>query len=299
MNAYKNAFQAAMDNASNGSPGALGRALNNVNETYPITAEMREAIAQEAADNHADPLRGLEEQLSCLQFKPNAPWGLAIYRTAYDDPAAWDQMLELIQDSIESVSHEPINQHLHPRHAYKIFDDSTQFEKATISHLRNSFSNWVMNEYMTNCRDNMRPSAEEFKAYTSGRKCGYAGGARYNFFIVVDDICLESISQDCGAVIKLVQGAGPDEFEPSLSTIEIEEMGGPLQDDSLWEGGLTENEFENVGWMYYDPVEYVILQDRLAMASNWEDEYLRPPLLRDQDGFEDAPGSWRRDLELT
>jgi hypothetical protein len=108
--------------------------------------------------------------------------------------------------------------------------------------------------------------------------------------LVVDEICLESLDQPCGAVAKFVQRA----FQSDLSAEEIKELGGPREADSEWEDGVTENEFENVGWMYMETTDYVAFQHRLVSPENWEDEYVRPPQLRRSDPFERAPGSWRR-----
>lgn len=120
-------------------------------------------------------------------FKSNAPWGLLVYRVAYGDDVAWRRMLELLQQAVESIQSKPINQHLFPSHRFEIIDDRSQLEGATIDQLHDKFSKWVMEEYRHNCKEDQRPSLEEFEADEQGQKYGYSGGARYNFFLVVDE----------------------------------------------------------------------------------------------------------------
>lgn len=237
----------------------------------------------------ADPLKGVDAELE--GFKPDAPWGLLVYRVTYGDHATWERMLALLDDPVEAVGHQPANKHLHPRHQFEIVNHQNQLDGATMSQLHEKSCEWVVDEYRRNCEEDKRPSVEAFKADKEGESHGYAGGARYNFFLVVDDVCLESMDQPCGPVVKLVQKAGFG--EDNYTAEEIEELG-PKQEDSVWEGGVTESEYENVGWMYIEVSDYVAFQERLCDPGNWEDQYLRPPQLRLQDGFEDAPGSWRR-----
>lgn len=92
-------------------------------------------------------------------------------------------------------------------------------------------------------------------------------------------------------MVKIVQRAVSG--EEGYSTDEMEELG-PIQEDSVWEGGATESDLENVGWMYMEVDDYVSLLESLSQPGDWEDEYLRPPQMRWRDDFEDAPGSWRR-----
>lgn len=170
-------------------------------------------------------------------------------------------------------------------------DDCSLYEGASIETLRDMFSAWAEDEYLVSCNDEHAPSAEEL---ATGRGKGYFGGTRYNFFLIVDEICLESLDQDVGPAVRLVQRAGRVSGEPPLSEEDIEEMGGPRDEDSEWEGGMTEDEFENFGWMYMQTSDYAVFQESLSNPSDWEDQYVRSPMMGWLDGFEDTPGSWRK-----
>lgn len=197
-------------------------------------------------------------------------------------------MLGHLSEAVEHLPLEEANKHLHSRHRFEIVDNKSELQGATIEQLAEKFSKWVIDEYRSNCNEEDRPSAEELEAAD-----GYSGGTGYNFFLVVDDVCLETMDEDYGPVVKIVQGglSGP-RWEP-YSAEEIEEEG-PIQEDSMWEGGVTECEFENVGWMYMEVCDYVVVQERLSDAWNWEDQYLRPPQLRIEDGHGYALVPWRR-----
>ncbi|UNI19586.1 hypothetical protein JDV02_005766 [Purpureocillium takamizusanense] len=295
IGAFNTAMEQAMSGITEYDPEEFDRVRQAVWDAHPIEDEVREAYAEEDFNNSADPLKEVEATLKHRSFKADAPWGLAVYRVAYGDDAAWDRMLQHLHESVESIQQEPVNQHLYPRHRFEIMDDKSQFDGATISQLRDDFSKWVLQEYRRNCKESERPSVEDSEADEEGRTHGYSGGARYNFFLVVDDICLESMDQACGAVVKAVQRTWSAERDEGgrYSVEEIQELG-PIQDDSVWEGGLTESSLENVGWMYMETTDYVSSLESLSQPGNWEDEYLRPPQLRWQEDFDDAPGSWRR-----
>ncbi|KAM3433148.1 hypothetical protein NHJ13734_006585 [Beauveria thailandica] len=290
VNAYEQALEAALREVDRSDYDARSRVAQAVELAHPLSAEIREAMAQERTAQFADPLRKVASTINLDRFKPDTPWGLVVYRTAYGDDAAWRRMLDELQDPVTSLPYEPApNPELYTRHRFEIMDDQSQFQGAAMQALRDRFSAWVVDEYRANLNEEHRPSVEEINV----DKAISLAGARYNFFLVVDDICLESLDQACGPVVKLVQAAGHEGLDYSLSAEEIQERG-PKEEDSEWEGGLTEDEFENVGWMYIETSDYAVFQEYLAEPENWEDEYLRPPKLRSLDGFEDAPGSWMK-----
>ncbi|KAK2611935.1 hypothetical protein QQS21_002041 [Conoideocrella luteorostrata] len=284
VNAFSSALETALSQVDGKDYDGQLRVRAEVEAAYPLSQEVRSAWSLEKNAQFADPLRHVARQINSRNLKPDAPWGLVIYRTAYGDDNAWNRMLDELNDSLESLPYEPApNPELFPRHRFEIMDDRSQFEGATIDALREKFSVWAVNEYRANCKEDLSIGPDDISA----------PGTRYNFFLVIDDICLESLDQDCGAVVKLVQGDYRGDADGGYSADEIEELG-PRKEDSEWEGGITESEFENVGWMYMETTEYPGFQDQLADPGDWEDQYLRPPQMRLQDGFENAPGSWRR-----
>ncbi|OAR02947.1 hypothetical protein LLEC1_06676 [Akanthomyces lecanii] len=281
VDAYEEALEAALREVGRSDYDARFQVSLAVEQAHPLSAEIRKAIAQE---------KTAQTTIKLDRFKPDTLWGLVVYRTVYSDDAAWRQMLNELQDPVDSLPYKPApNPELYPQHRFEIMDDQSQFEGATMEALRDKFSVWVVDEYRANLKEEHCPSIEDFNAATAGSPAG----ARYNFFLVVDDICLESLDQACGAVVKLVQAAGHEGLDHSLSAEEIQEMG-PKEEGSEWEGGLTEDEYKNVGWMYIETSDYAVFQEYLAEPSNWEDKYLRPPKLRSLDGFKDVPGSWRK-----
>lgn len=67
---------------------------------YPVSKELFQAYSAEVLTEMADPLRVLNDLFNIL--KPDAPWGLAVYRTSYNDDAAWHCILSVLRRDIES-----------------------------------------------------------------------------------------------------------------------------------------------------------------------------------------------------
>jgi hypothetical protein len=67
--------------------------------------------------------------------------------------------------------------------------------------------------------------------------------------------------------------------------------------DPDWHDGITEEEEEDVGWMYMSVSDYVDTYDQFEWAhmAVWHDSYLRPPQMLDYLGDKESqPGSWRK-----
>jgi hypothetical protein len=89
-------------------------------------------------------------------------------------------------------------------------------------------------------------------------------------------------------VVKLVSR----DWAPDSEQDEAEE---DEEDEKLdWEGGETNGEFEDVGWMYVEVCEYINIQNQLLEDDFWPKMYVRPPLMRFESDFNEAPGFWRR-----
>ncbi|KAL4873058.1 hypothetical protein BDV12DRAFT_182681 [Aspergillus spectabilis] len=106
---------------------------------------------------------------------------------------------------------------------------------------------------------------------------------RYNFCLFVDEICLESLDYMSMPVVKVlcrfsgVRGENEREYTVYPG----------------YEDGETEEEEEDVGWMYRAVVNYCGIYVRLMEATDWYEEYVRPPglIFCDEDEF---PGFWRK-----
>ena len=58
-------------------------------EVEESLAKVDRAAAEEGLKANKSHLEDLEETLSRKTLKPDSPWGLAVYRTCYNDEAAW------------------------------------------------------------------------------------------------------------------------------------------------------------------------------------------------------------------
>ena len=232
------------------------------------------------------PLRDIDDGLWTFQLKPDAPWGMVVYRASYDDDAAWERMLVEIFDTLVSSLESEDRLDLLSRHQLVVMDDRPQFEGATPDSVREHFNKWVQEELKRNWRVPPMPDDEVAKVKAANQGIDRSLGVRYNFCLLVDDICLESLDRR-PPILKLVdkRERGFDEYE--MESLESEEI-------LAWEGGVTNSEFEDVGWMYQCAAEYVEHQNRLGESDNWSDEYQRPPMMDWDFDFSHAPGYWRR-----
>ncbi|KAK6956142.1 hypothetical protein Daesc_001414 [Daldinia eschscholtzii] len=192
----------------------------------------------------ADPLDGIDGSLRGENHNTDAPWGMAVYRVCYDDDAAWQQMLARIEETVQWRLKLAGRKDLLARHKLVIMEDPSKFSGMNSDEIREEFTEWA---------------AEEHRRNWGGKhnKDPYFSGARYNFCLVVDDLSLESLDKRVIApVIKILQ----KDFSPWTEE-EAKEMGFIGEDgDSVlpagfWEGGVTDSEEENVGWMYIPVVD--------------------------------------------
>lgn len=109
---------------------------------------------------------------------------------------------------------------------------------------------------------------------------------RYNYCLVVDEICLESIEhpEALESVVKLIWRDWECPWSPEEKLQGVQPP---------FHGGITEFAEEDVGWMYLPLLFYM---DKYENFHNWcwDDMYVRPPFI---DGTEDQTnmvGHWRR-----
>lgn len=114
----------------------------------------------------------------------------------------------------------------------------------------------------------------------------YLLGARLNFPLFVDDICLESLVHMDLPVVKILYKQWGN-LSPGERNYKI---------DPDWHDGVTEEEEEDVGWTYMSVVDYVDMYDRFEWVYTgiWHDTYTRPPQMMDYYGYREMlPGFWR------
>ncbi|KAJ5218704.1 uncharacterized protein N7498_000803 [Penicillium cinerascens] len=242
------------------------------------------------------PLEGIRMTRSeTFQRKPNLPWGFCIYRCSFKDDAAWHKMLQLIQQEVQ----ESLELCLPPgeertelleAHDLVIHDEPAKFKGVTSHEVRDHFNDWVA-EQLPKVVDTPE-TLQRLIRWHSERENEIPGpehafGARFNFALFVDDICLESLVHMDMPVVKILYKQWGD-LSPEERNYKI---------DPDWHDGTTEESEEDVGWMYMSVFEYVDTYDRSEWAHMdvWRASYLRPPWMLNYYGDEKKqPGHWRK-----
>jgi hypothetical protein len=292
IQAHRDAFSNAMAAISEFDPDKVNAASEAVNKAHPISKDLWQAYGAELELAMAEPL---EVVPNSWILKPDAPWGLVVYRVSYSDDAAWDRMLSVIRHDIESslALRQQAQSDVCARHQLVVMDDASKFDDAEHDDIREHFNTWAADELQRNWDTDREPVAtkdEIISGITAGSRNYYLShaGTRYNFCWMVDDICLESLEKMSSPVVKLVNR----DWAPDSEPYEDEEDGDDEKYD--WEGGETNKDYEDVGWMYVNTYEYTDLQNMLLDDDYWTDYYVRPPLMQWESDFNEAPGFWRR-----
>ena len=293
MRAYDEEFVKALDQLPISDPDRIHKAYTAAMKAHPINPMIHKRNLRR--DKIEEGYEGIEEALSDQNLKVDAPWGMAMYRTSYDDEAAWQHIVAQIKGAMEIslIGWEDIR----ARHDLVIMDDRSQFDGATIDQIRTHFRAWSLEELKRNWRHPPLPEEEIARIETGPFSVDSGAGLRYNYCIVVDDICLESVERMFRPVVKLVNKDWTPYHPDELPT------GCEEDENPGWEGGLTNCETERVGWMYIRTGEYVEIQDLLQESHWWPDRYVRPPRVDmygnggapgDKYDFSTLPGFWRR-----
>ncbi|KAH6636185.1 hypothetical protein F5144DRAFT_169572 [Chaetomium tenue] len=299
--AYDEAFLKALDQLSIRDPDRLRKAFVAAMEAQPIDPSSHKFNLGWEKDDEG--YRGIQRVLGGYDFKIDSPWGLVLYRTAYDDEAAWQRIVTGIKCNVEIWLQGW--EDMLERHQLVIMDDRSQFDGATIDQVRDHFRRWSLEELKRNWRH--PPVPEDVLArfdfgYDANKRVHVEGHepARYHFCLVADALCLESVEwMRDRAVVKLVdKNWEPYEYNPD-QLLRLGKRG----EKRAWEGGVTDSGEEEVGWMYIEASNYVDMQDELDNdVLFWDEIYLRPPQTRymvvGRPGvdptFPTMPGFWRR-----
>lgn len=231
---------------------------------------------------------------SDFQKKPNFPWGFCIYRCSFKDNTAWHKILQLIQQRVQKsieISMPPgeEREELLASHDLVIHDDP-KFKGATSHEVRDHFHGWVAEQLpkVVDTPETLRrilESHSEKESEFPGPEYGF--GARFNLALFVDDICLESLDHMRDPVVKIMYKQWGD-LGPERN----------YEIDPEWHDGKTDEEEEDVSWMYMSVSDYVSKYDRFAWThmALWHDEYLRPPQMLEYFSDETMqPGFWRKE----
>ncbi|KAH6850065.1 hypothetical protein B0I37DRAFT_370612 [Chaetomium sp. MPI-CAGE-AT-0009] len=146
--AYDEAFAKALDQLPINDPDRVRKAFIAAGEAEPInpkTHELNLSLMTKKNDKGHD---GIQHALGDRNLKTDAPWGMALYRTAYGDEAGWQHIIAKIKGSMEiwMVGWEEIV----ARHQLVLMDDRSQFDGATIDQVRAHFRTWSLEELKRN-----------------------------------------------------------------------------------------------------------------------------------------------------
>jgi hypothetical protein len=214
----------------------------------------------------------IEDQLACSPILPDANWGFVIVRAVYgpSSDVAWAQMLELLRDTVSGELTEADQLELLSRHEITIIEDEATLAGADSFASRRAFLAWVAADLPQRLR-------EEYREENTTHPATYIL-PRWRHCIFIDQECLRSLE------------GGPKDLEnkdPALKILTIdfpEEAGVPTEEFTRdWEGGETNDDHENVGWMYIDMTDYVGKYTDFTSGLGWEEHYERP-----QKGYVDA-----------
>lgn len=201
-------------------------------------------------------------------------------------------MLQLIQRKVQqtvelSLSPGQERTELLESHDLVIHDKLEQLNSATSHEVRDHFNDWVAGQLpkVVKTHEVLQRLMEEHKKIPDfGPE--YPLGARLNFALFVDDVCLESLVHMDQPVVKILY--------KQWGNLTIEERKYKIDPD--WHDGVTEEEEEDVGWMYMSVIDYVDMYDKFEWAHTgvWHNTYLRPPQMMDYyNDRESQPGFWR------
>ncbi|KAJ5987118.1 hypothetical protein N7451_011483 [Penicillium sp. IBT 35674x] len=203
-------------------------------------------------------------------------------------------MLQLIQRGVQemvelSLSPGQARTELLESHDLVIHDKLEQLSGATSHEVRDRFNDWVAGQLpkVVKTHEVLQRLMEEHERIPDfGPE--YSLGARFNFALFVDDVCLESLVHMDQPVVKILY--------KQWGNLTLEERKYEIDIDPDWHDGVTEEEEEDVGWMYMSVVDYVDMYDKFEWAHTgvWHDTYLRPPQMMDYyNDRERQPGFWR------
>ena len=151
---------------------------------------------------------------------------------------------------------------------------------ASINEVRTHFHIWVSESLKSRLKLGAASAAKDLAMRRA------TSTPRYEYCLVVDEICLESLDYPLpgkSPVVKLVCR----DWEMYLTPEQ-------MLKDTPWpyHADITEYDEEDVGWMYMSLDNYMDYYTDLQ-ASDWDDVYRRPPYI---DGSEDETnmiGDWR------
>jgi hypothetical protein len=219
----------------------------------------------------------IEHSLTSSHIQSGAPWGFVVIRTAYGaaSDAPWARMLECLRCHIADTLVLEDQTDLLPHHELTVIEDEA-LAGADSHTVRHVFRSWVAEDLTPRlCDTEKYGGSAQVRAKLASTDAHFPDHPvaclppRWIFCLFVDEDCLRSLENSSFECVKI------------LTTNWVGEEG--EEDDSItvvwnheWDGGETNNDQEDVGWMYMDVASYVPYYSHLTSSYFWDTLYSRP-----------------------
>ena len=220
-------------------------------------------------------LDSIVEGLLNDDLQPGAPWGFVVFRTVYgpESDAPFARMMEQLRDIDESLSAYK-QQYLAPHYELTVIEDEKTLAGADSHTVRNAFRAWVAEDLTPRFKDTEKWGGDSevrrmLRSNVAMSNPSWTSGlyhpatlmpTRWQFCLFVDETCLRSLVEADGSSGPYVKLLTTDWEGDRAETIA-----------EGWEDGTTDDENEDVGWMYMDVDEHVeTYRNFMDQYSWWE-----------------------------
>lgn len=232
-----------------------------------------------------------------VTLKPNSPWGMVIYRTCYDDEAAWQKIRAEICDVESSFSAD--YRYLVDLHKPVFMDDKARFDGLDRVKIRDHFREWSKAEFERNRKEPEPSQPKPPKVYYPPHYPRFESlwnhcGLRYNAFGIVDDVCMESVHR--GMPLFMLMNI---DWKPMPPPTEEEIHQEQYHTD--WDEGFMVDHSEGPGgWIYTETSRYQEYYDSLDSSDVWEEDFMfnYPSQVYGEMGLDKSPGFWRKEIAV-
>jgi hypothetical protein len=219
----------------------------------------------------------IEHSLTSSHIQPGTPWGFVVIRTAYGaaSDAPWARMLECLRSHVADTLVLEDQTDLLPHHELTVIEDEALAgaESHTVRHM---FRAWVAEDLTPRlCDTEKYGGSAQVRAKLASTDAHFLDHPvaclppRWIFCLFVDEDCLRSLENPSSECVKILTtnwvGEEGEDEDPITVTWDHE-----------WDGGETNNDQEDVGWMYMDVTSYVPYYSHLTNSSFWDTIYSRP-----------------------
>jgi hypothetical protein len=220
----------------------------------------------------------IERSLTNSDIRPDAPWGFVVVRTAYGaaSGAPWAHMLEDLRSNVAQSLVLEDQSDLLPRHELTVVEDEATLASADSHTVRRVFRAWVAEDLTPRlCDTEKYGGTAQVRAKLASTDAHFPNHPvadlppRWIFCLFVDEDCLRSLEKSTFSCVKIlttdwVKVEGEEEDPVTVAW------------DHEWDGGETNNDQEDVGWMYMDVADYVPSYSQLTDGHFWDTLYSRP-----------------------